>query len=306
MGARAITRLLLGFFEVVPAGSSLTCALASGHEELMREIWVHSPDEVRARCIGTWLKSAAALQLEVPFHWLLGMADEAGLDRAVEMMVEDRLVGALCEVESTGFDFTRTRSARALSRWSRTRSLVTIPTPSLPTVPASTFLAWHLRALGSWDIPCDEPEAIANGRVEWGDPAPRMDVSSFTKSHAKRVLFVGQKPGGVVFGAFANCPLARGVRGRDPDLRSAICVLEHPTGEQRKWQLQNPNCIITVSERFVWFGAGFCVDAFGYLHCGLAAEFGMTEADTGFVSLKPVGNDGWSLTPILRWELWSV
>jgi hypothetical protein len=43
MGARAITRLLLGFFEFVPAEGSFVCALASGDEELMREIWVHTP-----------------------------------------------------------------------------------------------------------------------------------------------------------------------------------------------------------------------------------------------------------------------
>jgi hypothetical protein len=114
MGAWQITRLLLGFFELVPDGDSLTCVLASGDEELIREIWVHTPDEVRAQCVGSWLKTAAALQLEVPFRWLLSLASEANLDEAVELMVEDRLVGALCEVEATGFDLARMRPARAL------------------------------------------------------------------------------------------------------------------------------------------------------------------------------------------------
>jgi hypothetical protein len=133
-----------------------------------------------------------------------------------------------------------------------------------------------------------------------------MDVSSFTRAPAERVLFLGQVQGGVVFGTFANCPLSRDVTGRDPALRSAIFVLEHPTGVQRKWQLQDPNYTVTMSERFLWFGAGFCVDFWGYLHCGCALEFGMREADASFISLKPSGNGGWSLTQIIRWELWSV
>jgi hypothetical protein len=141
MGARQISRLLLGFFEVVPGGDSVPCALASGDEELTRGIWVHTPDEVRTRRVGTWLRFAAALQLEVPFRWLLGLASDANLDRAVELMVEERLVGALCAVEATGFDLTRTRPARALACWNRTLSLVAIPAPALP----STLLGMFVR-----------------------------------------------------------------------------------------------------------------------------------------------------------------
>jgi hypothetical protein len=115
MGAREITRLLLGFLEVVPSGASLFCALVSGDEELIREIWVHTPDEVRARFLGSWVLAAAELQLQVPFRWLLGLANDANLDGTVELMVEERLVGALCGVEAMGFDLTRTRPARALS-----------------------------------------------------------------------------------------------------------------------------------------------------------------------------------------------
>jgi hypothetical protein len=94
MDARAITRLLLGFFEVVPNGFSLVCALASGDEELIREIWVHTPDEVRTRFIGSWLAAAAALQLDVPFRRLIGLATEANQDEAVELVIEHRLVEA--------------------------------------------------------------------------------------------------------------------------------------------------------------------------------------------------------------------
>jgi hypothetical protein len=206
MGARQITRLLLVFFETVPDEDSLHCALASGDEELIREIWVRTPDEVRTRCVGAWLSAAAEFRLEVPFRWLLGLTTDANLDQAVELMVENRLVGALCEVEATGLDLTRIRPARALARWSRTSSLATIPTPSLPSVPASTLLAWHVRVLRSWEIPCDEPNALTNGRVVWADPEPRIDSCSWMRASAEGMLFLGQTLDGVVFGFFANCP----------------------------------------------------------------------------------------------------
>jgi hypothetical protein len=237
---------------------------------------------------------------------MLGLASEANLDEAVELMVEDRLVGAPCEVEAMGFDLTRTRPARALSRWSRTVSLAAIPMPSLPSVPASTLLAWQLGALRSWDIPCDAPKALAHGEVDWGEAAPRIDFSSLAKALAKRVLFLTQTQGGVVFGFFANCPLSGAVRGSDPAPNSAIFVLEHPTGEQRRWQLQEPNCEITVNEEFLWFGAGLLVHAVGCLFNGRAPEFGMTEVDAGFVSLKWAWHEGRFMSRILRWEVWSV
>jgi hypothetical protein len=306
MGAREITRLLLGFFEIEPGLNSVTCALASGDEEMIREIWVRTPDEVKARCVGSWLKTAAELQLKVPFRWLLGLASDANLDLAVELMVEDRLVGAVCEVEAAGFDLTRARPSRALSRWSRTMHLVTIPTPSLPSVPASTLLAWHLHALRSWAIPCDQWEALTSGRVEWADPAPRIDLSPLVRTPVERALFIGQTLGGVVFGTFANSPLSREFEGRDPALRSAIFVLEHPTGLQRKWQLQNPDYVIAVIDGCLRFGTGFCVHASGWLYSRGAPEFGMTEEEASVISLRQAGHDGWSFAQIDHWELWRV
>jgi hypothetical protein len=93
---------------------------------------------------------------------MFGLANDAKLDEAVELMVKTWVVGALCELEATGFDLTRTPPARALSRWSRALSLVVIPTPSLPSVPVPTLLAWHIDALRSWDAPCDAPEGLAS------------------------------------------------------------------------------------------------------------------------------------------------
>jgi hypothetical protein len=68
MRAGEIARLLLGFFEILPNGDSLYCALASGDGELVREIWVHTPEEIRTRRVGARLNSAAALQVAVPLH----------------------------------------------------------------------------------------------------------------------------------------------------------------------------------------------------------------------------------------------
>jgi hypothetical protein len=306
MGARANTRLLLGLFEFVPTGDSLRCALASRDDELIREIWVHTPEEVRTRFVGLWLATAAAFQLEVPFRWLLGLANDANLDEAVEVIVRNRLVGALCEVEATGFDLTRIRPARALAGWNRTMSLATIRTPSLPSVSASTLLAWHVGALRSWDIPCDEPKALANGRVVWTDLAPRIDIASWAEVPAQRVMFLAQTLDGVVFGFFANCPLSGAVQGRDPALMSAIFVLEHPTDEQRKWQLQNPNYDVAVSSWSLRFGRGMEIHRVGAVLTKPAPEFGMAWTDAIFVSLQPAGDGGWSSAQIGRWELWSV
>jgi hypothetical protein len=84
-------------------------------------------------------------------------------------------------------------------------------------------------------------------------------------------------------------------------LKSAIFVFEHPTGEQRKWQLQNPNCEIDVNDEFLWFGEGLLIGT-----DWKRADFGMTELDAGFISLQPAGNDGWSAARMLRMEPWGV
>jgi hypothetical protein len=286
------------------------------------------------------LKDAAALQLEVPFRWLLGLASEANLDETIELMVEDRLVGALCEIEATGFDLTRTRPARALAGWSRTMSLAAtstlslpsvpvsnvltvlwskvltrlgsmfraiIPTPSLPSVPASALLAWHLCTLRDWQITCDGAKALANGRVVWADPEPRIDFCSWMKASAKRVLFLAQtRSDGVVFGFFANCPLSGEGGGRDPALKSAIFVLEHPTGEQRKWQVQVPNYDVILNGQDALLGAGLYIAASGWMSMGPAPEFGMTEVDASFITPRPAVDHGWSWAQIVHWELWSV
>jgi hypothetical protein len=305
MGAREITRLLLGFFDVIPTGDSLRCPWASGDEEPIREIWFHTPEEMISRRLGAWLRAAGALQLEVPFRWLLGLASDLSLERAVELLVEDRLVWALCEVEATGFDLTRPRPARALSRWGRTMSFVTTPTPSLPSVPVSTLFAWHVGTLRSWVVPCDRPEADASGLFEWADPTPRIDLVSLTRVLAKRVLFLGQTQSGVLFGFFAYCEPSSFLWRSDPDLKSSIFVLEHPTGEQRKWRVRIP-CAFGLNEEFLWFGPGFGVDASGHLHCGPTPEFGMTEGDVSFLCLDRPIRDGWSRTQVDRWELWVV
>jgi hypothetical protein len=185
-------------------------------------------------------------------------------------------------------------------------SLLAIPTPSLPSVPSSTLLAWHIRELRGWGISCAEPEALASGVVEWVDLGQRIDLASMTKAPVKRVLFLGQTLDGVVFGFFANCPLSGAVRGRDPTLKSAIFVLEHPTGGQRKWQLQSPNCEIDASDEFLQFGTGLSLHSGGTLCIECAPEFGMTQEDASFISLEPAGDDGLSISVVRRWELWGV
>jgi hypothetical protein len=128
-----------------------------------------------------------------------------------------------------------------------------------------------------------------------------------TGAPPKRVLFLAQTVDGVVFGFFANCPLSGEGGGRDPALKSALFVLDHPTFEQRKWQLQNPNYRARAfADKCVCFGTGLMVTANGGLMIAPAPEFGMTEVDASFVSLRPASKDGRSFGRIVRWELWSV
>jgi hypothetical protein len=179
-----IIQLLLGFFEVIPSEDSPVCAWLLTDAEVVREIWVH---EVRRRWTGWWLNVAGALQLRIPFRWLSGLASDPNLNVAVELVIEKRFTGALCGVDATGFGLTRTRPARALARWSRTMSLAAILTPSLPPVPPSMLLAGHVSSLPSWEIPCDEPNAMATGRAAWADSTSRIDISSWAEMPADRV-----------------------------------------------------------------------------------------------------------------------
>jgi hypothetical protein len=74
MGARKITRLLIGLFDSIPAVHSLACALASDDEELIRAIWVRTPDEVRTQCmmpiwIRAWKRWLMAGGVELFARW---------------------------------------------------------------------------------------------------------------------------------------------------------------------------------------------------------------------------------------------
>jgi hypothetical protein len=89
-------------------------------------------------------------------------------------------------------------------------------------------------------------------------------------------------------------------------LKSAIFVLEHPTGEQRKWQLQNQDYPAIVDKECVYFGTGLEIYGAGWLFTRPAPEFGMTEGDASFITQDQPDDHGLSLTQIIRWELWSV
>jgi hypothetical protein len=140
--------------------------------------------------------------------------------------------------------------------------------------------------LRSWGILCDKPKALASGRVDWADQ--RIDLSSMTRAPAEGALSIGQ---GELMerssASFANGPLSRAGRGGDPTLEGAIFALEHSTGKQRKWQLQNANYVTGVNEEFLWFGTGFFANSLGCLLCRYAPEFAMRDADVGFINVQP-------------------
>jgi hypothetical protein len=61
-----------------------------------------------------------------------------------------------------------------------------------------------------------------------------------------------------------------------------------------------------LSEGILVLGAGLCTDSGGWLYIGPAPEFGMTEVEASFITLRPADDHGRSWTQILYWELWSV
>jgi hypothetical protein len=44
----------------------------------------------------------------------------------------------------------------------------------------------------------------------------------------------------------------------------------------------------------------------GWLYTRPAPDFGMLEADASFITQMSTCRDGWFMSQILRWELWSV
>jgi hypothetical protein len=309
-GARAITRLLLGFFELVPGMNSVAAALASGDEELVREVWVRTSEEVGEGSIGWWLTFAARFQLEVPFRWLLGQANESQLDTAVEYLAACRFANAICAIERFGFDFGRRRPARALAEWAEAGvpMVVPAPVPVLTSVPTSTFLAWHVATLRGWGVAIEKPELKAMSDVNWGAPTPRIDLSELLKVE-RRLLLLLQTSEGVLCGAFANCEISWGPWVSDSDLKTCFFVLEHPTGQQRKWQLQIAQLAFRLDPPRrgggVRVGSDVLLSDEGYLCCRAGRGLLLTGDDTLLVCVQDTV-PGREETQVTRWEAWEL
>jgi hypothetical protein len=292
---------MLAFFEVTPASGTFCCALASGDEELVREVWVHSAPTVRSQRMGMWLAAAGLLRFDVAFRWLLGQATETQVDEAVETIADRCCAEAICTVEAAGFDLGRMRPARALARWANAKIPVVSPGSGLPP---STFAAWHVEILSGWGIPTVDARPLGSGRVEWAGPLHRIDLGPL--KDAAGLIMIFQTVSGVVTGVFTPCQNPGGDYVPDSTLTTAMFVLEHPSGEQRLWRSRGPLNAFVPDPTFVSFDDAVVVMSSGHLGCRARPSMGLTTEDARFVCSGGIERAGHCMAGVLRWEYWRV
>jgi hypothetical protein len=180
-------------------------------------------------------------------------------------------------------------------------------------------LAWHLAQLVEWKIPVKNPKFVARGNylgLHRG-PSPELLVGGWFRSTAEMILprwlFGGQQSvllveteTGVVCGGFADSSwVLGGVPARD-DMSSTYFVLQHPSGETRKWTKSGPDARYAEDgpKGFMCFGDGRLV----ICEVGLmGAEAGdeLSEEDAVFVCGG--GQEGHpTMARITQWEFWRV
>jgi hypothetical protein len=185
-------------------------------------------------------------------------------------------------------------------------------------LPGESLLAWHLTQLVEWQIPVRNPKLVASGSYlgPHRGPPPAMLVSGWFRNIAERILprwLVGRQQSvllvetatGVVCGGFADSAwVLEGVPANDR-MSSTYFVLEHPSGETRKWTKTGPDARFATtrgSVPFMRFG-GLAVGAMGVMMTLAGAE--LSEEDAVFIC---VGGQAGRATGarILRWEFWHL
>jgi hypothetical protein len=209
---------------------------------------------------------------------------------------------AICEIEATGFDLCRMRPARALARWANAKIPVTPPRSDLPP---STIVAWHIDKLTEWGIPTADPRLLDSGRILSSDPLRRIEFG-LLKDAAGLVTLV-QTVEGVVLGAFTPSLNRGDAAVSDPTLRTAVFVLEHPSGEQRVWRIRDPADAFRLTADVIGFGGAVLITYMGGVCCRARPSMSLTAEDARFMSAGGRFEQRFDwLTRALRWEFWDV
>jgi hypothetical protein len=313
--ARAVTRFLFGFFGVEADCWDLTWAVVSGDEELIRDMWIRVPEASRG--VAGLIQVAAEGRHDLVFRWLVGFADESELAVAATLCADNHLATALVALEEAGCDFTNPIAARALARWRAAGVPCVLPENGLP---GESLLAWHLTQLVEWQIPMKNPRLVAMGNHFGPDcgPRPELLVAGWLRSTAERILprwlfgrqrsvLLVETETGVICGGFADGVWVLEGDPADEEMSSTYFVLQHPSGETRKWTKTGADARSATAKTpcpFMCFGAGRLVI---YTMGIIATSAGEELSEEDAVFLRGGGQHGYATEArILRWEFWHV
>jgi hypothetical protein len=100
-------RFLVGFCGLEPTDETLRQALASGNNELVRDVWNRLSEVVRVEGLVSFAKVSADFHNDVAFAWLLRFAEEEQLEKIACFVARRHRAGPLVTLVKAGSDITR-------------------------------------------------------------------------------------------------------------------------------------------------------------------------------------------------------
>jgi hypothetical protein len=100
-------RFLVGFCGLEPTGETQRQALASGNNELVRDVWIQLTIMARAEGLVSFAEVAADFHNHIAFAWLVSFANESELEDIARFVAGRHRAGPLVTVVKTGFDVAR-------------------------------------------------------------------------------------------------------------------------------------------------------------------------------------------------------
>jgi hypothetical protein len=244
------------------------------------------------------------------------VAEESELVLAASICTDKHFATALVSFEDAGFDFTKPIAARALARWRVAGFDCVLPKNGLP---GESLLAWHLAQLVEWQLPVKSPTLVATGsHLEFPrGPDPELLVGGLFRNTAEWLLprwLIGRQQSlllmetesGVVCGGFADSAWVLGRVRANERMSSTYFVLEHPSGETRKWTKTGSNARFAAAGRipFMCFGKGrLVVFEPGYIRTSAGEE--LSEEDAVFICGGGQAGHA-TMAFIVRWEFWRT
>jgi hypothetical protein len=162
------------------------------------------------------------------------------------------------------------------------------------------LLAWHLARLVGWQIPVRSPKLVASG----GHLGPHRGPFPEELVGPEQSLLLVETVTGVVCGGFADSAWVLDAPAKD-GLSSTYFVLEHPSGETRKWTKTGEDARYATAREpvpFIGFG-GLIICARGVILASAGAE--LSEEDAVFIC-GGTQTRGAIMAEILRWEFWHL